>query len=97
MLALILLNVGITIIINLCNILQIFLSFLVNIVRHHGGIENIHIFFEFRDDEISVFIVEDGHVVGSLAEGVLGLDHKVIKLILDLIGWELLDDGEVGF
>jgi hypothetical protein len=97
LLALILLNVGITIIINLRNILQIFLGLLVNIVGHHGGIENIHIFFKFRDDETSVFIVEDSHVVGCLSEGVLGLDHEIVKLFFDLVGWDLLDDGEVGF
>lgn len=97
LLARILLNVGITIIINLRNIIQIFLSLLVDVVGHDGGIEDIHIFFKLRDDETSVFIVEDSHVIGGLAEGILGLDHEIVKLFFDLIGWELLDNREVSF
>ena len=76
--------------------IEIFLCLLVDIVGYCPCVENIQIFLHLGNDEAAILIIKSSHGVRGLPQRVLGLEHKVVKLFLDLICGHLLDYAQMG-
>lgn len=57
---------GFAIIVSFCDLIELLLSLLMNIVGHSLSIEDIYILLQFSNDEVTILIVEESHLIVGL-------------------------------